>query len=180
MIVNNSRRIQDRVREIADAVKGVTTPPRFAPCEVATVVEEVYGTLRIYAGEKGVILKTKGLDSLPTLEADDRRLFNAFYNLINNAIPEMPSGGSVTVYGIIGEDGKTVKLSVADTGRGMSPEVRDTLFTQQAMSRKVGGTGLGTKIVKDVVYAHGGQITVDSEEGVGTTFHMVLPIARTL
>jgi len=180
MIVNNSRRIQDRVREIADAVKGVTTPPRFAPCVVATVVEEVYGTLRIYAGEKGVILKTKGLDSLPTLEADDRRLFNAFYNLINNAIPEMPSGGSVTVYGIIGEDGKTVKLSVADTGRGMSAEVRDTLFTQQAMSRKVGGTGLGTKIVKDVVYAHGGQITVDSEEGVGTTFHMVLPIARTL
>ena len=178
MIVNNSRRIQDRVREIADAVKGVTTPPRFAPCEVATVVEEVYGTLRVYAGEKGVVLKTKGLDSLPTLEADDRRLFNAFYNLINNAIPEMPSGGSVTVYGKVGEEGKSVTLSVADTGRGMAPEVRDTLFSQQAISRKAGGTGLGTKIVKDVVEAHGGQITVDSEEGIGTTFHMTLPIVR--
>jgi PAS domain S-box-containing protein len=178
MIVNNSRRIQDQVREMADAVKGVTSPPRFAPCEVATVVEEVFGTLRVYAGEKGVILKTKGLESLPILEADERRLFNAFYNLINNAIPEMPAGGSVTVYGIIGEDGKTVKLSVADTGRGMPSEVRDSLFTQGAMSRKRGGTGLGTKIVKDVVDAHGGQITVESEEGVGTTFHMTLPIAR--
>jgi signal transduction histidine kinase len=78
----------------------------------------------------------------------------------------------------MGEDGKTVKLSVWDTGRGMPPEVRESLFTQGAMSRKRGGTGLGTKIVKDVVDAHGGRITVDSEEGVGTTFHMTLPIAR--
>lgn len=178
MIVSNSRRIQDQVREMADAVKGVTSPPRFAPCEVAKVVEEVFGTLRVYAGEKGVALQTKGLDALPKLEADERRLFNAFYNLINNAIPEVPAGGSVTVSGTIGEDGKTLRLSFGDTGRGMPPEVRDSLFTSEAMSRKRGGTGLGTKIVKDVVDAHGGRITVDSAEGVGTTFHMTLPIAR--
>lgn len=179
MIVSNSRRIQDQVREMADAVKGVTTPPRFAPCEISKVVADVFETLRIYAGDKGIMLTTKGLDSLPTLDADERRLFNAFYNLINNAIPEVPSGGSVTVYGVMGEDQTTVTLSVSDTGRGMSPEVRDNLFKQDSWSRKKGGTGLGLKIVKDVVDAHKGQITVDSEEGVGTTFHMTFPIART-
>ena len=177
MIVNNARRIHDQVREMADAVKGVTTPPRFAPCKIATVVEEVFGTLRVYAGEKGITLQAEALDSLPTLQADERRLFNAFYNLINNAIPEVPAGGSVTVYGIIGNDGQTVTLSVADTGRGMPPEIRDNLFTLQAMSRKQGGTGLGTKIIKDVVDAHKGHITVDSEEeGKGTTFHITMPI----
>ena len=178
MIVNNARRIQDQVREMADAVKGVTSNPHFAPCQVATVVEEVFGTLRVYANEKGVALEVKELDSLPTLEADERRLFNAFYNLVNNAIPEVPSGGSVTVHGALEKDGHEVKLSVADTGRGMPPEIRDNLFTSQAMSRKRGGTGLGTKIVKDVVDAHRGSITVESEEGVGTTFHIILPTRR--
>lgn len=178
MVVNNARRIQDQVREMADAVKGVTTPPRFAPCNVATVVEEVFGTLRVYAGENGVTLQSERLDSLPTLEADERRLFNALYNLVNNAIPEVPAGGSVTVLGSIENNGDQVKLSVADTGRGMPPDIRDNLFTSQTMSRKRGGTGLGTKIVKDVVDAHGGSITVESEERVGTTFHLWLPTRR--
>jgi signal transduction histidine kinase len=65
-------------------------------------------------------------------------------------------------------------ISVVDTGNGMSPEVRDSLFTYRAISSKAGGTGLGTKIVKDVVDAHGGTISVESEEGKGTTFHITL------
>ncbi len=58
----------------------------------------------------------------------------------------------------------------------MPPEVRDRLFTAQAISTKKEGTGLGTKIVKDVIDAHGGRISVESELGVGTTFYMHLPI----
>ena len=176
MIVNNARRIQDQVKEMADAVKGVTSPLQFAPCQIATVVEEVFGTLGIYAGEKGITLQTQNLKDLPTLKADDRRLFNAFYNLINNAIPEVPPGGSVTVYGSVETNKNAVTVSVADTGRGMPPEIRDALFTSHGLSRKRGGTGLGIKIVKDVVDAHGGEITVESEENKGTTFHITLPI----
>ncbi|MEK7268342.1 MAG: ATP-binding protein, partial [Nitrospirota bacterium] len=107
---------------------------------------------------------------------DERRLYIVFYNLVNNAVSEMPSGGSITVRGRTERAAGVVLLSVADTGRGMPPEVRDSLFTARAISRKLGGTGLGTKIVKDVVDSHGGQITVESEEGVGTTFHIRLPL----
>jgi len=67
-------------------------------------------------------------------------------------------------------------VSVADTGRGMPPEVRENLFTGKVTTRKAGGTGLGMKIVKDVVDAHRGLITVESEEGVGTTFHLRFPL----
>jgi len=67
-------------------------------------------------------------------------------------------------------------LTVADTGRGMPPEVRDSLFTSGTISRKPGGTGLGTGIVKDVVDVHGGQIAVESKEGGGTTFVIRLPM----
>ena len=58
----------------------------------------------------------------------------------------------------------------------MPADVRDSLFSANVISRKAGGTGLGTKIVKDAVGAHGGAITVESTEGVGTTFHIRLPI----
>jgi signal transduction histidine kinase len=176
MITQNSRRIHDRVKEIADSVKGLTRPPQFAPCRLADVVTSVYQTLRILADARHVALRAEGLDALPAIRADESRLFNAIYNLVNNAIPEVSAGGSVTVRGRLDEPARQVMLSVIDTGRGMSPEVRDSLFSYQAISRKVGGTGLGTKIVKDVVDAHGGTIAVESTEGKGTAFHITLAI----
>jgi signal transduction histidine kinase len=176
MIRRGAGRIHDRVKEIADSVKGLTRAPQFAPCRIADVVSSVYTTLRILADERGVVLRAEGIDSLPVIRADESRLFNAIYNLVNNAIAEVPSGGSVTVQGRTDQSRRNIVLSVVDTGKGMSPEVRDSLFTYQAISRKVGGTGLGTKIVKDVVDAHGGTITVESKQGVGTSFHITLPV----
>ncbi len=178
MITSNAKRIQDRVREIADAVKGVTSPPKFAPCEVTAVAASVVATLGLYAKEKKVDLRVDGLEKLPIIQADERRLFNALYNLVNNAIPEVPRGGSVTITGSPDVSGQSVVLSVVDTGKGMPPEIRESLFTSKAISSKAGGTGLGTKIVKDVVDAHAGMISVESEQGVGTTFRMKLPITQ--
>jgi signal transduction histidine kinase len=176
MISHGGRRIQDRVREMADSVKGLTRMPEFVPCRIADVVLGVYGALRILADEHGVILYVDGLETLPIIQVDENRLFNAIYNLVNNAIPEVPRGGSVTVRGRTDATGQNVCLSVVDTGKGMHPEVAASLFTYRAISRKVGGTGLGTKIVKDVVDAHGGTISVESEPGVGTSFHITLPV----
>jgi len=174
MIRRSSGRIHERVKEIADSVKGLTRPLQFAPCRVGEIVSNVYATLRVLADERRVALHTEGLETLPAIRAAENRLFNALYNLVNNAIPEVPAGGSVTTRGRNDSAAGTVVLSVVDTGKGMPPEVRDSLFTYQAISRKVGGTGLGTKIVKDVVDAHGGTITVESQEGKGTAFHMTL------
>lgn len=176
MIRRGAGRIHDRVKEIADSVKGLTRAPQFAPCRMADVVSSVYATLRVLANESQVALHVEGLEHLPEIRADESRLFNALYNLVNNAIPEVPSGGSVTVKGETDNERKHIVVSVVDTGKGMSPEVRDSLFTYQAISRKVGGTGLGTKIVKDVVDAHGGTITIESEPGVGSAFHITLPV----
>src|SRR6059036_330503 len=178
IVKNTTRRIHDRVKEIADCVKGLSAPPDFAPCKVADVVGNVLETLGFLAKERGVVLRADGLDALPPIMADERMLYNAFYNLINNAIPEVPAGGSITVHGRTENPGGVVLLSVADTGKGMPPEIRDRLFTARAISSKKSGTGLGTKIIKDVVNAHHGQITVESEVGQGTTFHVHLPIEQ--
>jgi signal transduction histidine kinase len=173
---NGIRRLHDRVQEMADCVKGLSAPPNFAPCSVGKVTLEVFHTLQGLAREKQITLLTEGLESLPEFYADERRLYNAFYNLINNAIPETPQGGSITVRGHLDQDTGSIALAVADTGRGMLPEVRDRLFSAKAISTKKGGTGLGTKIIKDVVDAHKGKIWVESVPGVGTTFHLRFPL----
>ena len=148
----------------------------FAPCRLTEVVEEVLTALRLYASDKGVTLHAQELDSLPLIQADKGRLFNALYNLVNNAIPETPSGGTVTVSGQEETNTSFVRISVVDTGQGMPPDIRNRLFTKETISHKVGGTGLGTKIVKDVVDSHGGTITVESQQGQGTIFTIRLPI----
>ncbi len=176
MLKDDAHRIHDRVAEIADAVKELSTPLEFSACEVADVVGHVFRSLGILAQEKHVRLLTENLELLPLIVADQRRLYSAFYNLINNAITEVPAGGSVTVYGQPPTSEGAIVVSVIDTGGGMPPDVRNRLFTKHAISTTPGGTGLGTKIVKDVVDAHGGTIWVESELGTGTKIHIRLPL----
>ncbi len=168
--------LQDRMKEIADCVKGLSAPPRFAECRLSDVMESVERTLGVIAEDRGVTLQVQALTGLPQIEADERRLFNCFYNLVSNALGEVPRGGTITISAGLAMLGGMVQISVMDSGRGMPPEVRDSLFTARAISRKPGGTGLGTKIIKDVVDAHRGQITVQSQEGIGTTFILLLPV----
>ena len=160
MLKDDAHRIHDRVAEIADAVKELSTPLDFSACEVAGVVGNVFRSLGILAQERHVRLITENLELLPLIVADQRRLYSAFYNLINNAIAEVPAGGSVIVCGQPPTSEDAIVVSVIDTGGGMPPDVRDRLFTKRAISTKQGGTGLGTKIVKDVVDAHGGTVWV--------------------
>ncbi len=175
MVTRSAQRIQDQVKEIADCVKGLTSPLQLSPCDLSKVVETVYKTLQVLAVKKGITLQGENLESLPHIQADEGRLFKAFYNLVNNAIAEMPQGGSVTIQGFEDSSNSCIQVAVVDNGRGMPVEIRDSLFSTRVVSRKAGGTGLGTKIVKDVIDAHGGTITVESEVGIGTTFHLLLP-----
>jgi signal transduction histidine kinase len=175
MLRDTATRVQERTKEIADYMKGVSSPLRLAPCRIADVAASVYKTLRLVLDERKISLRTEGLEQLPSIQADAGRLYNAFYNLVNNAIPEVHPGGSITIRGENKPDSSQFHLWITDTGRGMPPDVRDRLFTNDAISLKPDGTGLGTRIVKDVIDAHGGSISVESGPGKGTTFSIMLP-----
>lgn len=178
MLLGSIRRFQDRMKEISDCVKGIVAPPEFEPCYLADIVESVIKALSLLAAEKKVSLYRESLNDLPPIQADKRRLFNAFYNLVNNALEEVPPGGHVTIRGKgLSGDGM-IQISTEDTGRGMPSQVQDSLFSNRAISRKPGGTGLGTKIIKDVMDLHHGKIRVESKEGIGTTFFLSLPIQQ--
>ena len=176
MFRNTSRRIQDRMKAIADYAAVTRVSQKFEPCVIGKIAESVVKSLRSAAEQRQVTLRMEGLQGLPAIAGDEARLYSLLYNLVNNAIPEVPPRGLVTISGFHEAGDDFIRLRVVDTGNGMSAEIRDHLFTNRMVSNKTGGTGLGTKIVKDVVEMHGGRITVESEPGRGTTFEIRLPI----
>ena len=184
MIEDGSLSIQERVREIADCMKGIVAEPLFEIVDVNKIASIVLQALKAVADRRGVELILETTDGAPRISIDQKRIYNALYNLVNNAIPETLEGGRITVRtsavmnGATFPEGHYFRIDVADTGNGMPPHVKERLFTDKAVSTKPGGTGLGTRIVKNVIDAHGGIISVESEENKGTTFSIRLPLEQ--
>jgi two-component system phosphate regulon sensor histidine kinase PhoR len=117
-------------------------------------------------------------DSLPPVLGDKDNLEGVFTNLVSNAIKYTPAGGQVVIEVCL--DGDYVKTAVKDTGIGISKEDLPRIFdkfsrVKSEKTRGIIGTGLGLSIVKGIVEAHLGSIAVESEEGKGTTFTVLLP-----
>lgn len=111
-------------------------------------------------------------DPLPEIDADPDLLHRAFQNLVLNAMDAMPAGGTLTLRTC--EHNGNVRIEVADTGKGLTPEECSRLFTPYYTTKQM-GTGLGLAIIQSVVSDHHGTISVTSEEGRGTTFRIELP-----
>jgi signal transduction histidine kinase len=103
-------------------------------------------------------------------------MYDALYNLVNNALQATPDGGTVSITANNSvHDPSMVEISITDTGHGMTEETRTKLFTDEVVSTKHGGTGLGTSIVGRVVREHHGNVCVKSRLGRGSVFTIQLP-----
>jgi signal transduction histidine kinase len=116
------------------------------------------------------------LDEVPPVDGQPAELRVVLTNLIMNAVDALGNSGILEIAS--GRVGDGVEVSVADTGRGMSEEVRRRIFEPFFSTKGSRGTGLGLAMVYGIVARHGGEITVDSMEGVGSTFTVRLPIGR--
>ncbi len=163
-----------RTREIASAMKGEVAPPVFRPGRPLEAAQRVAHSLSGPALRVGVRLTVQGSADLEAI-LDSHRLYNALYNLVNNALVETPAGGAVTVTVSPEDNPDFYTLAVADTGSGMSEEALGKIFTDAMYTTKSGGTGLGTRIVRRFVEQHGGTISVISAPGRGTTITLRLP-----
>jgi signal transduction histidine kinase len=149
---------------------------------VADLFDRVRRTFDVLAHKQGIELTVDLDDSAPeTIPADaDRLRDQVIGNLLGNALKFTPSGGAIHVRGS-GRNGRMI-IEVEDTGEGMPsdqlPHVFDKYFQigEQARSK---GAGLGLTIAHEVVHAHGGDISVESVEGEGTTFRVSLPASTT-
>ena len=168
--IENLKKIVGRFSDFAKMPQ-----PELGPVNVNNVVR---GIVKLFEAQFGAVGRppiTPELhleEDLPVIQADATLLHRAIENLVLNAMDAMPAGG-VLMLRTTHQDGD-VELEISDTGSGLTPEECERLFTPY-YTTKQHGTGLGLAIVQSVVSDHGGRISVESEAGVGTSFHIRLP-----
>jgi two-component system sensor histidine kinase SenX3 len=145
--------------------------------DINTVVSEAVDRSQLPAESKNIQLVVGG-HADARVYGDQDLLVTALRNLIDNAIRYSPENTKVGI-GIRAKDG-LVAVSVTDQGEGLSPEDQERVFERfyrvdAARSRHTGGTGLGLSIVKHVISNHGGEVTLWSQPGQGSTFTIRLP-----
>jgi PAS domain S-box-containing protein len=141
-----------------------------------TLIDAVLDAHRGLAEEQHLLVDREDLPGLRSVQADRERIHLVLSNLFVNAVRHTPAGGRITVRAT--RDDGAVRFEVADTGTGIPPEYRASIFERFVqIPNTPGGTGLGLSIAKEIVEAHGGHIGVDSELGAGATFWFTLPVA---
>ncbi|MEB3174310.1 MAG: ATP-binding protein, partial [Cyanobacteriota bacterium] len=150
------------------------------PVAPAPLCESSLVFVKQQAFRKRIQLSAQYAPALPCLLVDERRIRQALINLLTNAVKFTPEGGRVTLSAQLAEDPQFLRLTVADTGIGIAPENQKQLFQpfrqiDSALNRKYEGTGLGLALVKRIIDLHDGQVTLESEVGVGSSFSLLLP-----
>ncbi|HYE65909.1 MAG TPA: ATP-binding protein [Pyrinomonadaceae bacterium] len=183
MMERNTQNLIELVNDLLDASKLESGTMRLDPASVdlRSIIDELRDTMWPLAKEKGITLEEKLPERLPPIEADRAKLRRILLNLLSNALKFTRKGGRVELKAE--QLGERLRISVSDTGVGIAPEDVERLFDkyEQARSRATRGekgTGLGLYITKQLVELHGGEITVDSEVGRGSTFSFTLPLTH--
>lgn len=147
--------------------------PRTRP---ASPNEIVQSAIDLYTGLPGnITIDTELADDLPQAMVDHDQMRQVLHNLIGNAVDAMQDGGNLSVTTRLEADA-AVAIEISDTGCGMSEEVRQKIFTPYFTTKET-GTGLGMAITAQIIEEHGGEISVDSEEGIGTRVTVKLKAA---
>jgi len=146
--------------------------------ELNGLIKGVLERSQAKAQQAGVVLNWDANSNLPDLKIDSERLSWVLFQLVDNAIKFTPAEGDIQVSAENNDLG--VRISVRDTGIGISPDQLAEIFEpfhqlDGSPTRRYGGTGLGLSLAKMIVEGHGAELSVESEEGKGTTFHFVLP-----
>ncbi|MFW9260775.1 response regulator [Nostoc sp. CALU 546] len=176
--LRNSRRLLRLVNQLLDLQRldAGRMQPSFHPCDLVEFVSQIVESFRPYCEKKRLHLVTQ-LDECSTVYLDMEKFDKVVYNLLSNAMKFTPEGGTISVR-LKSEHNRCI-LKVQDTGIGIVQEQIPHLFerfrqAEGSANRSYEGSGLGLALVKELVELHGGQVTVESVYGEGTTFSLWL------
>jgi signal transduction histidine kinase len=177
MLLN--RAIAMATSALLDSGQAVTT---WEPVPLSAIIQNTITRYQNQARASGLTLAATPLPpDLPLVKGDQARLSQALGELVKNAVLYSPTGGQVTVEAgtVEGDRQLWVTVAVRDTGPGISPEEQERIFDRfyrgrLAVSGHILGTGLGLSIVQEIMHAHRGRVTVESEVGRGSTFTLWL------
>lgn len=149
--------------------------PSIENIQLNAVIEDVLTLIQARADDKGVMLLTD-LEEMPAIPLDSNGMHQVIQNIANNAIEAAPDvAGRVNIVTRYHTKSACVELAIGDNGPGIPEADRDHVFDAFHSSKGQGGTGLGLAAAKKIISELGGEITIDSKPGEGTTFHIKLP-----
>ena len=186
MIAASGRRLSSLVGDILDfsKLRHQNIELELRPLDIRAIVDAVCILSQHLITHKNLHIINRISVDFPLAEADENRLQQIFYNLIGNAIKFTPEG-IVEISAIILTKGNKsqIAITISDTGIGIPTNKLDRIFEsfeqgEGSTAREYGGTGLGLTITKQLIELHRGEITVESEMGIGSRFTFTLPIAE--
>ncbi len=173
-----------RMEHLIARLKDISWVDSSVPLELSEVsfpdlVAEAVDLLLEVAEQREVRVRVNIAPTVPTVQADAARMAQVMDNLLSNAIKYNRQGGSVVVGAV--QDTDSIRVMVQDSGIGISgddlPHVFDRFFrAPEGVRRKIEGSGLGLAITRGIILRHGGNIWVESQPDVGSTFYFTLPL----
>lgn len=178
--LRNSRRLLRLVNQLLDLQRldAGKMQPTFRPCDLAVFSTEVVEAFQTYCERKQIALRTE-IDTCSPVYLDMEKFDKVLYNLLSNAMKFTPAGKSITVR--LQEVAGKARLQVQDEGIGIREDQMPHLFERfrqadGSANRHYEGTGLGLSLVQELSQLHGGEVSVHSVYGEGTTFTIELPL----
>lgn len=183
-IYNSGQHLLGLINDILDLAKIEAGKMELAFDEVniSDLVSSVLSTMSGLIKDKSIQMKRNVEDGIPAVKADAIRIRQVMINLLSNAAKFTEEGEILVNVETYKNNGRNeIKISVIDSGSGISEADQEKLFqpfsqVDASPTRKTGGTGLGLSICKQLINMHGGEIWVESQEGVGSKFHFTLPM----
>ena len=176
--IKSLEKLIDDMRTVALAEAGGLTL-NLAPTDLADLLNDQLAAFSAAADAASVTLVPQIPAGLPRAMADEQRVRQVVANLLANALRHTPAGGRVTVNARASADGATLMVEVSDTGRGIDPDLLPRVFERFVKGEGSAGSGLGLAICRDIIEAHGGSISIESEPSRGTTVTFTLPAVAT-
>lgn len=176
-IVHQAKRIDKLAKDILEYAR--QEPLEIRLTDIHYLLDEVLVFISFHLQKLGIVVETHYDPNVPAMSVDPDQLEQVLLNIIFNAACSMDRGGDLTVATAWLDDGEipTVRISFTDTGVGIPAENIPHLFEPYFTTRPPGqGTGLGLYICQNIVEKHGGRIEVESQVGVGSAFHIYLPV----
>lgn len=166
----------DRLNRVVSDLLELVRPAhlKWQPVDLNEVIAHSLQLVSQDARDREITLRFTPQPALRCIQADPDRLNQVLLNLYLNAIQAIGHGGTITVTAGECSDGR-MKVSVADSGKGMTAEQLQAIFTPY-FTTKADGTGLGLAVVQNIIEQHGGTIHADSRPDEGATFTLYLPV----
>jgi signal transduction histidine kinase len=190
-IITSSRLLLDLINDLLDIAKieAGRLEVNVDPMSVRDTCEGLLTLIRPLAEKSTITLELQCQRNLPTIETDAGKVHQILFNFLSNAVKFTPADGKVTlsasltdtIVGSLRPGEKRIRISVTDTGQGIPFDDQERIFDKftqldTSHTRSHGGTGLGLTICRDLARLLQGEIELESEEGKGATFSILLPI----